>query len=586
MTRLQVRAAEERVRNRGEQELDAVHRAEDESSSRKANAAGKETDEFLGNAVAAKSFVALGSLLRLAVRAGCTQQVLSRPAWVLVGAKSRAKSNVLDALLGFPVFRGIDIVRLFYIELVYDAEAELSPVAFFDGLSSSRVDVFRLPAEMAQRNIPDSAEPCRVTVRFKHFWDMLFVVTPDLPEPILPAVYDPERWPVVMSELTPPERMVLWIDRCDAEPPFGAQFARMLKIVDAKHRRSLLVLNGLSDVLADYTLASEANNLLSQPCAVPAFFVSYSTDKVSASDLASRMTSDEASLKRLGAFDSLRSRVGVKAFAREVQRLTKQSYDRNVLPAALAHLQGRATQVGEARSTLDRHLAGLQQPHQLREFAARRVMEYLQLFRAALRGEEGLPNVHGETLQDEREQSGQPREAWRVSPRLLVSVPASTVSQSNVRLLGNAAMQRLLADLSSAAAQAGPSLSEELSGASRALLGNTGPAGSGRLPDFMSAASDVAAKRAREMLRPLASAAVTRAVRIAQKVADAAETALGEHQRSKQSDISERKKKKKKKEETGFFPLLFLPLSSSFKNFFPPSHSCSFLLGCDSRTRL
>ena len=307
----------------------------------------------------------------------------------------------------------------------------------------------------------------------------------------------------------------------------------MLGILDSKHRRSLLVLNGLSDMLAEMTLGSEANMLLSQTCAVPAFFVSYSLEKNSSSDLNSRAQADEATLKRLGAFDSLRNLVGMRVVAREVQRLTHQLYDRTVLPLALSHLHHRSRQVAEARQKVETDLSSLK-PQQLRVFASQRVMNYLQVFRAALRGEDNYALNHGETLADEREHCGQPREAWRLNARVSVSVPTSSVLGGSGPLLGKAAMNRLLSDLTAAVA-ASPAAEPA---ADRTLLANMGPAGSGRAPDFVFAAGDVAGKRAREVLRPLVTAAVERAVHIAKHVADAAEQASTQQQQQRKSDVS------------------------------------------------
>ncbi len=304
----------------------------------------------------------------------------------------------------------------------------------------------------------------------------------------------------------------------------------MLAILDAKHRRSLLVLNGLSDVLAEMTLASEVNALLSESCAMPVFFVSYSLEKNSVADVTSRQQADDASLKRLKAFDELSRRVGVKRVAREVQRLTHQIYDRSIIPLLFSHLNQSSRQVAAAQKKLGADLESIR-PEQLRIFAAHHVMQYLQIFRAALRGESGHALLHGETLPDEREQCGQPRTGWRISTRVSVTVPE--VPGSGVRMLGRAAVARLLSDLTAAVAAA--PLSD--ANTDRTLLANVGPAGSGRLPDFVFAAGDVAGKRARDVLRPLMTKAVERAAHIAKHVADAAEEALAQAQRSKTNEV-------------------------------------------------
>ncbi len=520
-----LRDAEERVRQRYSEVLDRVHRAEDAVSSRKASYAGAETEEWLLNAVHAKSFAALAGVRGLGEQ---VQVRLALPTWVVVGAKSRAKANIVDALLGMPVFKGADVVRTFHIQLCYDGDAETSPIVTFADAPSAQLDAFRLPSEVASRNVADSGlAPCVVTIRYKFYWNMLFVVTPDLPEPILPSVYDPERWPAVMREILPGDRMILWVDRCDAEPPLGAQFGRMIGLADAQHRRSLLVLNGLSDVLAELTLTPEVNAFLGQSVAIPVYFVSYSTEKNTPADLTVRLQSDAAALKRLKAFGEFDARVGVKRLAECVQNLTHEMYQRNLAPTILSQINALASKLSVEQHRVEEQIASIH-PEQLRGFASRYLTHYLQHFRAALLGSGGDPTVNGETLAEEREAATGHADRWTVNARLSLTVSTKDVPQGGTKLLGRAAFMRLLVDLSGAVQKA-PLAATPAS--DTALLANSGPARSGREPDFAFAASDVASKRAQEVLRPLLIAAVQRAAHIAKQLTYAAEGTVATERR-------------------------------------------------------
>jgi hypothetical protein len=366
-----------------------------------------------------------------------------------------------------------------------------------------------------------------VTLRYKFFWDMAFIVTPDLPEPILPSVYDPSRWPQVMQQTAPPERMILWVDRCDAEPPLGSQFAKMLEATDPRHARSLLVLNGLSEVLAELTLTPEVNAFLGQEVALPVFFVSFSAEKNSPGDLRSRMEADGAALKRLKSFGEYDARVGMQRLGLRVQSVTHEMYRRSIAPVVLSQINRLGAKLAADQRRVESQIASIQ-PEQLRGIASRYLAHYLQHFRAALQGTGGDPAVHGETLAEERAGVGMQSDLWNVNPRLAVVVAPGEVPHSSAKLLGKGAFLRLMSDLSGAVSKA-PLTTSPASDA--ALLANSGPARSGLEPDFAFAASDVASKRAREVLRPLLVSAVLRASHIAKQLTEAAEAGAAIEQR-------------------------------------------------------
>jgi hypothetical protein len=475
---------------------------------------GNETEEWFYNPLPARCFSAQGALNdlgeQLSVQLDC-------PTWVIVGAKSRAKSNVVDALLGMPIFKGIDVVRPFEIHLKFDIDAETSPIATFEDNVLTQLEAFKIPGEISSRNIADERSVCKLTIRYKFFLGLKFIVTPDLPEPILPAVYDPQTWEEkVMQQIVPVNRMILWVDRCDGEQPFGSQFARMMAIADAKHARSLLVLNGLSDVLSELTLTAEVNDLIGQSHPLPVFFVSYSKEKNVAEDVIAKNDADIEALKRLKSFGAFDSRVGIKRLAKQVQKISHQIYQRNLDPLILSQINHDSAKLNLELTNVESKIASIE-PSELRGFASRYLMEYLQNFRQALNGVGGDPFVNGETLEEERESVGMTSSRWTINPRTHVPVDAAGVANAGEKLLGRGAFVRLMADMETAIKKA------PLDSVDRSFFANTGPARSGLEPDFAYAASDTASVRASQLLRPILLKAVERAAHIARNLTGAAE---------------------------------------------------------------
>ena len=325
---------------------------------------------------------------------------------------------------------------------------------------------------------------------------------------------------------------MLWVDGCEGEPPFGGQFSRLLAAADGQRRRSVLVLNGLDEALAEMTVAGEANALLEQGgAAAEVFFVSFSLARPnSAGEVAARAASEAASLRRLKAHGRHDARTGMPRLAHRVQSVTRDVYRLRLVPAAMSHLLEAQRKIEAAQTRVATQIAALE-PDKLRAFSPLYLTEYLRHFRTALSGAAPPGDILalGQTLAEERAGAGSSLcdvKGWRVSPTLTVPVSVSNVSQSGTKLLGRPAFLRLLSDLSAALSAAPLSLSSSLSSSSSSILANRGPARSGLEPEFVGSASDAAASLVRAVLRPLVGAAVARASALGKRLTLAAEASL------------------------------------------------------------
>lgn len=532
----QQRVAEERVRGRFASLVSAVRSEEDWALRNKREHAGAMTTEWLYHETSLRVFYSLAALRRLAAH---QRLVFGVPEWVVVGRAGCAKANVVDALLGMSVFRGSAVARPFRIQLRFDAAAEDAPRAEFALEDGERVAVepFKIPADVAARNVAGSQGEAVLTVFFKYLIDVDVLVTADVDS--ADAVLSPAACGAVVEAARPVSRIVLWVERCDAATTaVGGQYARLMGASDPAYQRSILVVGGLSDALAEFTLTSEANALVGLPSPARVFFVSFSTEKVTRSSVLSLYESDVDALKRLKTNHALDARVGLPKLGAHLHQLTWSMYQRVLVPRLLAQVTTTTGRLEHALASVQRQLDSLA-PQELRAFASRYLMEYLHAFRAALSGVAGDPrcladargarahhsfcsptacSTNGETLSEERKATGMGH-GWSIGSRAPVRVESSAVPRAKVKLVGRPAFERLLAEFASAV-DAAPLETSLQSGA------NAGPGRSGVAADMAQSSTDVAVSVARVMLRPLVLAALKRASHIAQKLTAATESAM------------------------------------------------------------
>lgn len=294
----------------------------------------------------------------------------------------------------------------------------------------------------------------------------------------------------------------------------------------------MLVLNGLRNALKEYTLTSEVNGLLGQQYPAPTFYVSFSEEKNSREDILAAHSKDSKSLKELKAFHSYDEKVGMPKLGVYIQRTSHQIFQRTVAPTIKAQISSRVVKTKhklEQNAAMQRTI----QPSELRAFSSRYLMDYLHAFKAALNGSAGDPLLNGETLAEEKEALGL-GQGWLISASLRTPLECSdkSVTNKDTRVLGRKAFVRLMDDLDNAV-KAAP-----LSDVSASLLSSCGPARSGLKPDFAMAASDVAAKRCRDVLFPILSDALKRAAHICKNLTNAAESAMRKRLSRSNSAIS------------------------------------------------
>lgn len=486
--------------------------------------AGKSTTEFFYFPVPVRQFHSLGALHNLAAE---TRYDMGIPEWVVIGKRGASKSNVVDALLGLSVFRGVSTKRPFRVRLKFDGSVQHAPSVVFERdtvtkLPAASVEPFKIATEVTNRNVMSTEEQV-ITLRYCLFWDMAFLVLSDLEAPGGSTVDANLVNPALLKMMMLPTRLLLWVDSCADDEgvnmAVGSCWTRLMGVVDRDLKRSTLVVNGLSAALSQLTLTHEANALVGQAFPTPVFFVTFGADKVVREEVVASSKEDVLAMKNFQTNIAYEGRVGIQQLGQHIQNVNWQVYSRTLVPQLQSHVNSKMLPLRQQLQVVTRQLQTVE-PSQLRAYASLYLMEYLLSFRDAVLGIAGDPLNNGETVEEERESCGLTNSGWRVAPRgqlLMTDEPP----YADERLLGVPAMRRLSSDFE-LAVKAAPLME----GVDRKFGGNCGPARSGVPADFALTVSDLVTKRCGDMLRPLMKQVLTRALHITKNLTRATESAM------------------------------------------------------------
>ncbi|KAL6077942.1 Dynamin like protein [Balamuthia mandrillaris] len=473
------------------------------------------------------------------------------PEIVLLGYQGQGKSSLIEGFLGQSVSHlGYDILSNFatkrpvYLRIINNPKFDKPKVTIKrDSLLKGQdydhdvtVSVSDLSGELEKRNKISkySEDPIYVQYEYKYCCNMTLIDTPGL-------IKDEEDsqcgdvQAIVYNTVKYPHRLILCVE--EAKDWDKLDMFEFIKQVDPEFSRTTFVYTKFYFHLQRFTSTRQVNRYLggSLPDA-KCFFTTSLSPKVRAKfkdpakfqeKIYQAVRRDLRSLEQLQYDRRYESSVGILQLRQYLLNLTWKKYQ-DAIPQILKRLRANKVDTQLRLAQVQAQLQGLNSV-KLRSIASNYVIDFLQAVDKLLAGtSEGNPAVNGQTLEEEKAQSGDGD--WLDSNKKTIRLDPEewNIPYWDSKLYGGQQFERLLAEFKAVADhQKLPDISMDdiATAAGINKLNN--------IPNYAWAASDLAQQKAREELVPLIEQTCRRAVYVLLRLTDIVEKIVDSRRNAK-----------------------------------------------------
>eukprot|EP01090_Pellita_catalonica_P011899 TRINITY_DN2465_c0_g2_i2.p1 TRINITY_DN2465_c0_g2~~TRINITY_DN2465_c0_g2_i2.p1 ORF type:complete len:784 (-),score=142.81 TRINITY_DN2465_c0_g2_i2:1639-3990(-) len=467
---------------------------------------------------------------------------ISNPEYVLIGASGDGKTHLIESIVGTQILNaGSATKRPLFLNMINNAKCTEPKVTIKRDivLKGSEFDhdvivpIDELSSQIERRNkLPKiSGEP--IFVQYEHMYccNLTLIDTPGIPEG---ETASEDLSAILHTLLKLPHRKLICVEQ--AKDWDKLTMLETVKQYDPEFTRTTFVFTRLQTQIQNLKTARAINRFLQAIPDVTPFYVTllsggvrakYSSVAKFQEKLYQAVKRDLQTLEQLQYDRQFEPQIGALRLRESLLHMTWKQYQDDI-PQILKKLRSNKTNFQHQLRKVQEQLKNLG-GSKLRSIASNYVVDFLQVVDSLLAGtSEGNPAVNGQTLEEEKAQSGDGD--WVDSHNKVLKFDPEDwgIPYWESKLYGGQQFERLLAEFKAVADHMKlpeVSMDDVATAAGINKLNN--------IPNYAWAASDLAQQKSQEEMVPLIEQTISRAVYIIKRLANVTDKILEARRKTK-----------------------------------------------------
>ncbi|KYQ93102.1 dynamin like protein [Tieghemostelium lacteum] len=448
------------------------------------------------------------------------------PEFIFLGKDGSGKSILIESLIGLPLGIAGTTYRPIAITMVNNLLNE-KPVftikrdRFLNSFEiDKQVELDELTLEITKRNAKTNV-PIRITIEYKNCLNMVLIEPPSLQNGFKLSSLDDLQMSL-SSKSQEDHKVLVFVEKSSASLEESNELMEFAKKIDPKLDRSIFVFNRFHDHLQTFTQNKDLNKYLQDLSKPNCFFTTLPNNeqrlkcktKDQLRDICDQLNKKDQEILEQLQFDKKYARsMGIQSFIHFASELTWKRYQESI-PEVLKRLRSFRKNSSDQLLRLKNQISNMNSGN-LRVIASNYVMEFLQNIEKLVFGGtlEGNPALNGQTLAEEKQQDDV-GEWYDYNHKLLENL-SKKVQYHDSKLYGGQQFERLLSEFKniSEVVELGDLSTDEIA----TSLGSNRPH---NVSNLAWAASDIAQKKAKDLLVPLIDQLFRRQTYILKRLAD------------------------------------------------------------------